>query len=87
MSRLYLRGSTDRIKTERTACGDEVVVAHISGWDFGVRVVATAVNDENIMFSVTLTGGSNDPHSGKPIANMVYDEIRGRVVADSWPIK
>jgi hypothetical protein len=64
MSKLYCKVVGDRDKPV-TKAGHRVLEAHVSGWDFGVRVEAEVTASGSIKFRVVETGGSNSPKETK----------------------
>jgi len=60
MSKLYATLQADN-RQEVTRCGHGRIVAHLWGWDFGVRVTVTADKAGRVLTVVEQTGGSNAP--------------------------
>lgn len=46
-------------------------VAHISGWNSGVKVISTVDQDGNDRFDIYVTGSSNSPTAKKKIGYIV----------------
>lgn len=72
MSKLYSTLQADNRK-EVTRRGHGRIVAHIRGWDFGVRVIVTADQDGTVSAVVEQTGGSN-ASAGRVVAELKEGE-------------
>jgi hypothetical protein len=77
MSRLYASVDADASKTTATRRGYRRIVAHVRGWDDGVRVVAGVSDDGQGVdtFDIFRTAGSNGSHA---------DVWLGRVVGGTF---
>lgn len=75
MSRLYASIDSDARKTVPTSRGFKRIDTHTRGWDSGVRVVAR-VEDEQDVFDVYATGGSNGGTSDKLVATISGGQIK-----------
>ncbi len=65
MSSLYLSGTTDAIKTERTARGNNHAECHVRGWHVGMEASAHS-DTEGIVtcYASVTTGSGGDGASG-----------------------
>lgn len=73
MSRLYGSIDADASKTEATRRAFRNITGHIRGWDSGVEVRAYIDSNDNDVFEVFRTGGSNGASSPRIIARIVGD--------------
>jgi hypothetical protein len=61
VARFYGSLTGDQAKTEATRIGHKSLIAHVRGWNLGVRIFCDKVGEDEIRIRVYRTGGSNDP--------------------------
>ena len=76
MSKLYLSGTTDAIKTERTARGHKQAECHVRGWKHGVRVTVSLSNNGIATYQVWATAGSNGNGFNTLLATLTFNCAR-----------
>lgn len=84
MSRLYASIDSDSRKTQATSRGHKRIDAHVRGWSSGVRVVARIEDDQDV-FDVYATAGSNGHTSDKLVATIRMRDEDGATAVSGVP--